>query len=113
MPANEAVSVHPGIEYALVYLKESEEVLIIATELVNDAMSRYGIEVGNFEILGFAKGADFGWVREETDVAPFSVKHPFMPVDDGAAEKFVPIIHNSLFKSAYFRLAYSHIAYNR
>jgi isoleucyl-tRNA synthetase len=92
LPANEAVSVHPGIEYALVSLKESDEVLVIATELVNDAMARYGIEAGNFETLGFAKGADFGWVREETDVAPFSVKHPFMPADDGAEEKFVPII---------------------
>jgi isoleucyl-tRNA synthetase len=92
LPANEAVSVHPGIEYALVNLKESDEVLVIATELVNDAMARYGIEAGNFETLGFAKGADFGWVREETGAAPFSVKHPFMPADDGGAEKFVPII---------------------
>ena len=92
LPANEAVSVHPSIEYALVYLKEADEILLIAAELVKDAMERYGIAADGFETLGFAKGADFGWVREETDSAPFSVKHPFMPADDGAAEKFVPVI---------------------
>lgn len=92
LPANEAVSVHPEIEYALVYLKEADEIILLATDLVSDAMGRYGIEAGGYETLGFAKGADFGWVQGETDSAPFSVKHPFMPGDDGAAEKFVPII---------------------
>jgi isoleucyl-tRNA synthetase len=92
LPANEAVSVHPEIEYALVYLKEADEIIIIATDLVRDAMGRYGIDADGYETIGFAKGADFGWVKDETDTAPFSVKHPFMPSDDGAAEKFVPII---------------------
>ena len=95
LPANEAVSVHPGIEYALVHLKESNELLVLAAELVKDAMERYGIEAGNYESIGFAKGADFGWALEgdtKSDAAPFSVKHPFMPADDGAAEKYVPII---------------------
>lgn len=92
LPANEAVSVHPEIEYALVYLKEADEIILLATDLVSDAMGRYGIEADGYETLGFAKGADFGWVQGETDSAPFSVKHPFMPGDDGAAEKFVPII---------------------
>lgn len=92
LPANEAVSVHPEIEYALVYLKEADELVLLATDLVSDAMSRYGIEADGYEIIGFAKGADFGWVEGETASAPFSVKHPFMPANDGSAEKYVPII---------------------
>lgn len=93
LPANEAVSVHPGIEYALVYLKESNEIIVLAAELVKDAMERYGIAADGFETIGFAKGADFGWVREESDSAPFAVKHPFMPNDDDATKgKFVPVI---------------------
>ena len=93
LPANEAVSVHPGIEYALVHLKESNEIIVLAAELVKDAMERYGIAVDGFETIGFAKGADFGWVREESDSAPFAVKHPFMPNDDDATkDKFVPVI---------------------
>ncbi|OUR67276.1 isoleucine--tRNA ligase, partial [Bermanella sp. 47_1433_sub80_T6] len=93
LPANEAVSVHPGIEYALVHLKERDELLVLATELVAGAMERYGIEADGFDVIGYAKGAAFGWVREETDSAPFSVKHPFMPNDDDATkDKFVPVI---------------------
>lgn len=92
LPANEAVSVHPGLEYALVYLKEADELIILAADLVSDAMGRYGIEEGGFETIGFAKGADFGWVKEESDQAPFVVKHPFMPSEDGSGDKYVPII---------------------
>jgi isoleucyl-tRNA synthetase len=92
LPANEAISVHPEIEYALVYSKEADELLLLATDLVRDAMGRYGIEADGYEIIGFAKGADFGWVQGETDVAPFSVKHPFMPANEGSGDKFVPII---------------------
>jgi len=97
LPANEAVSVHPGIEYALVHLKESNEILVLAAELVKDAMARYGIAEDGFESIGFAKGADFGWTLDgkpgEGESAPFSVKHPFMPNDDDASQdKFVPVI---------------------
>ena len=94
LPANEAVSVHPGIEYALVHLKESDELLVLAAELVNDAMGRYGIEADGFDTIAFAKGADFGWVVEgEKLTAPTKVKHPFMPNDDDASkDKYVPVI---------------------
>ena len=94
LPANEAVSVHPGIEYALVHLKENDELLVLAAELVNDAMGRYGIEAGGFNTIAFAKGADFGWVLEgEVTTEPTKVKHPFMPNDDDASQdKFVPVI---------------------
>lgn len=88
IPANEAVSVHPSLEYALVLLNEQNEVLLLAADLVKDAMSRYGIEA--YEVLGVAKGAAFGQLEGQAQ-APFSVQHPFMPNAQGGA-KFVPII---------------------
>lgn len=90
IPANEGVSVHPTLEYSLVLLKEQNEIVLLATDLVNDAMGRYGIDAEGFEVLGVAKGSDFGQVKGQ-DAAPFSVQHPFMPNAEGQA-KVVPII---------------------
>ncbi|WP_396587481.1 isoleucine--tRNA ligase [Bermanella sp. R86510] len=91
IPANEAVSVHPKLEYALVHILESDELIVLASDLVEDAMGRYGIEADGYKVVGFASGANFGWVHGETQTAPFMVKHPFMP-DAKGNEKFVPII---------------------
>src|SRR5690606_7582790 len=88
LPANEAVSVHPTLEYSLVLLKEQNETLLLATDLVADAMKRYGVE--NYEILGTAKGAAFGQIAGQA-TAPFVVEHPFMPAANGGA-KCVPVI---------------------
>ncbi len=88
LPANEAVSVHPTLEYSLVLLKEQNEILLLATDLVADAMNRYGVEI--YEILGTAKGAAFGQVAGQA-AAPFVVEHPFMPAANGGA-KCVPVI---------------------
>ena len=86
LPANEAVSVHPGIEYALVHLKESDELLVLAAELVNDAMGRYGIDSDGFDSIAFAKGADFGWVLDGEKVTePTKVIHPFMPSESSVS----------------------------
>ena len=84
LPANEAVSVHPKLEYALVHLKETDELLVLAAELVSDAMTRYGIDAENFTTVAYAKGADFGWVLEDekTLTEPSYVYHPFMKNDD-------------------------------
>ena len=90
LPANEAVSVHPTLEYSLVLLKEQDEVLLLATDLVADAMQRYGIERSGYDIVGTAKGMVFGQT-EEQDEAPFCVLHPFMPAADGS-DKQVPVI---------------------
>ncbi|EAT11608.1 isoleucine--tRNA ligase [Bermanella marisrubri] len=90
LPANEAVSVHPELEYSLVHLKERDELVILASDLVKDAMGRYGIDANGYAVVGFAKGADFGWVAGQTESAPFTVKHPFMTVE--GQDKFVPII---------------------
>lgn len=104
LPANEAVSVHPKLEYALVafYNKENEqnELLVLAADLVKDAMERYGYEEGEYKTVGFAKGADFGWTISGEGAEDGSAKnenvrvqHPFMPNDeDSNAPKFVHVI---------------------
>ncbi|MBY6063601.1 isoleucine--tRNA ligase [Pseudidiomarina sediminum] len=59
IPANRAVAVHPALEYALVQIEATEERsaqrLILADELVESAMARWGID--SYHKLGFAKGA--------------------------------------------------------
>jgi isoleucyl-tRNA synthetase len=90
LPANEAVSVHPNLEYSLVLLKEADEVLLLATDLVDDAVQRYGLSVDGIEVLATARGAAFGQLPEQAS-APFVVKHPFMSNAEGS-DKFVPVI---------------------
>ena len=90
LPANEAVSVHPELEYSLVLLKEADEVLLLATDLVDDAAQRYGLDADGYEVLGTAKGKAFGQTPDQSE-APFTVKHPFMPGKEGG-DKFVPVI---------------------
>lgn len=59
IPANRAVAVNPALEYALVQIEATEERsaqrLILADELVESAMARWGID--SYHKLGFAKGA--------------------------------------------------------
>ena len=57
LPANQAVSLGPDIDYALVQvnLGTGDERLVIAESLIEDAMKRYGIEI--FSIVGRAKGS--------------------------------------------------------
>ena len=90
LPANEAVSVHPELEYSLVQINtesDQSEILVLATALVEDAMGRYGIT--DFNVIANAKGSAFGQTPEQ-DSAPFSVTHPFMTVTGVA--KTVPVI---------------------
>ena len=92
LPANEAVSVHPELEYSLVHINtetEQGEILVLATALVEDAMGRYGIT--DFNVIANAKGEAFGQLPEQ-DSAPFSVNHPFMPAANGSGLKQVPVI---------------------
>jgi len=95
LPANEAVSVHPELEYSLVHINtesDQSEILVLATALVEDAMGRYGIT--DFNVIANAKGEAFGQLPEQ-ESAPFSVTHPFMTVATGTEEekaKTVPVI---------------------
>ena len=92
LPANEAVSIHPELEYSLVHINtesDHSEILVLATALVEDAMGRYGIT--DFNVIANAKGEAFGQLPEQNS-APFSVNHPFMPAANGSGLKQVPII---------------------
>ncbi|TDR73550.1 isoleucine--tRNA ligase [Paludibacterium purpuratum] len=53
LPANQAVSVNPGLTYQL--LETAKGVLILAKELAEATLARYGIEAGR--VLGEAQGA--------------------------------------------------------
>lgn len=55
IPANQAVTIEPTIEYALVQVEgENPERLILASDLVTEAMERYGINT--YHKLGFCTG---------------------------------------------------------
>jgi isoleucyl-tRNA synthetase len=53
LPANQAVSVHPDFYYD--FVKTTKGVLILARDLVEGCMKRYGFE--SWEVLGSVKGA--------------------------------------------------------
>ena len=76
LPANQAVSLHPDLEYSLIKLKQQEqdEYILLANELMETALARYGI--ADYELMGSCQGK----VLEHT-----LLKHPFY-------EKHVPII---------------------
>lgn len=58
IPASRAVSVHPGLDYALVQVEATDERpaqrLIVATDLVTSVMERWNIN--HYHNLGYAKG---------------------------------------------------------
>ncbi|TCI02139.1 isoleucine--tRNA ligase [Corallincola luteus] len=68
LPANQAVALHPDLEYVLVQIEgeQGKERLILAHDLLQSAMDRYGIQ--HFHALGYAKGADLELL---------SLQHPF------------------------------------
>ncbi|WP_267256362.1 isoleucine--tRNA ligase [Coxiella endosymbiont of Ornithodoros maritimus] len=76
LPANEAVSVHPELDYALVKseLQNQPIYLILAKDLVDSAMQRYG--VGDYEVHGNLKGDALEGMQ---------LQHPFL-------DRIVPII---------------------
>ena len=68
LPANRAVAVHTNVEYSLVQCEteQGKERFILASDLVTNCMTRFGIE--RYHVLGVCKGADLDLVQ---------VKHPF------------------------------------
>ncbi|NMT65510.1 isoleucine--tRNA ligase [Marinobacter orientalis] len=57
IPANQAVSIHPELEYALVQVDAGQgpERMIVAADMVDGIMARWGVE--NYEVLATAPGA--------------------------------------------------------
>lgn len=76
LPANEAVSVHPELHYALVKseLQNQPVYLILAKDLVDSAMQRYGVD--DYEVHGNLKGDALEGMQ---------LQHPFL-------DRIVPII---------------------
>ncbi len=66
LPANQAVALHPELEYLLVRYRRDHWLVLVA-ELADDSLRRYGVE-GEPEVLGRAPGG-------ELDRIP--VRHPF------------------------------------
>jgi isoleucyl-tRNA synthetase len=67
LPANQAVAVHPELDYAVVQCEDSGERLILAEALLKDCLGRYGVE--KYRIVAYAKGADLEGLR---------LRHPFL-----------------------------------
>jgi isoleucyl-tRNA synthetase len=76
LPANQAVCLHPDLEYAVVQCtgQYGEERLLLAEALMKDAMGRYGID--DYRVVAYAKGSDLEGLQ---------LAHPFY-------ERNVPII---------------------
>ncbi|MHB8744024.1 MAG: isoleucine--tRNA ligase [Sulfuricaulis sp.] len=76
LPANQAVALHPELEYVLLQSSGSQgnERLLIADSLVKDVMARYGIE--NYRVIANCRGRDLEGVK---------LKHPFY-------EREIPVI---------------------
>lgn len=68
LPANRAVAVNEGLEYSLVQIdtENGKQRLVIASELLKDAMDRYG--VNHFHALGYCQGSELELLQ---------VNHPF------------------------------------
>ncbi|MBI3900130.1 MAG: isoleucine--tRNA ligase [Gammaproteobacteria bacterium] len=68
LPANQAVALHPTLDYVLVQYvgNVGHERLLIADALLKDVMGRYGID--DYRVVGRAPGAAFEGVK---------LKHPF------------------------------------
>jgi len=67
IPGNQAVAVHPELQYALVQINENVgdtesgtctkgEQLVVAAEMVDDIMKRYGVEA--FKVVGQCQGSE-------------------------------------------------------
>jgi isoleucyl-tRNA synthetase len=86
LPANVALALHPGYEYAWVELSPSDpslrkEIIIVAKELASNLMKRFGIE--NYNIVKVWRGRDFEGII---------CSHPFMERDSvGICANFVTL----------------------
>ncbi|MGI4815998.1 MAG: isoleucine--tRNA ligase [Janthinobacterium lividum] len=72
LPANQALNVHPEINYALVGTPTG--LLIVAEELVEACLKRYGIDAADAQVVATAPGAALAGIR---------FTHPLAGVDAG------------------------------
>ena len=76
LPANQAVSINPELEYSVVQVEgeNGPERLFIAEAMIKDAMDRWGFD--KYRVIAYAKGEQFDLIR---------LQHPFY-------ERIVPLI---------------------
>jgi isoleucyl-tRNA synthetase len=74
LPANQAVALHPELEYSVVQCEEQGERLIVAEALLKDTMLRYGID--KYHVIAYCQGKDLEGLK---------LQHPFY-------DRQVPII---------------------
>ncbi|MDE3274259.1 isoleucine--tRNA ligase [Pseudoalteromonas sp. G4] len=73
LPANRAVAVHAGLEYSLVQVEteQGKQRLVLASDLVKDAMDRYGVD--KFHALGYCQGSDLELLQTNHPFYDFTV----------------------------------------
>ncbi|MEX0385543.1 isoleucine--tRNA ligase [Spiribacter onubensis] len=74
LPANQAVALHPGLDYVLISIEHGRELVLLAEELHEAALTRYGVE--HYGIVGRCTGRQ---------LEGLSLQHPFL-------DRHVPII---------------------
>lgn len=75
LPANQAVAVHPTLDYVLVAVDGEREYLVLAEALLEQAMTRYGVSV--YRVVGHpCRGAELEYIK---------LRHPFY-------EREVPVV---------------------
>ncbi|MEL7294366.1 MAG: class I tRNA ligase family protein, partial [Pseudomonadota bacterium] len=70
LPANRAISLHPELTYAIVEVQPSNEWLVVAQDLLESCMSRYGVE--DFREVATCTGAALDKLK---------VNHPFLDLE--------------------------------
>lgn len=93
LPANRAVCVHPELEYSLVKVTSdsAQEYLVLAKDLVDDCMQRFGFE--NFETIGVCKGQDLENVKLQHAFYDFTV--PLILGDHVTTESGTGCVHTA------------------
>ena len=74
LPANQAVALHPGLDYVLISVEHGRELVLLAEALHETALARYGVE--HYGIVGRCTGRQ---------LEGLSLQHPFL-------DRHVPII---------------------
>ncbi len=68
LPANLGIALHPKLEYSFIKTNNSNEVLIVASALLESFANDIGWEEGNYEVLGTSQGEKLEYIN---------ARHPF------------------------------------
>ncbi|TMP27315.1 isoleucine--tRNA ligase [Pseudoalteromonas rubra] len=93
MPANRAVAVHGALEYALVQVEDEgkEQRMVLGSELVKDAMDRFGFH--RYHVLGYSKGAALENLRVAHPIYDYDV--PVILGDHVTTDSGTGIVHTA------------------